>query len=331
MRCAFSRGPLVRCAIGLLVLALVASIPAQAAAPKGKQAAQTLQRPEQVLAWINNYRNKAEPQQLPKAVRALSAMGTFRELDTSGVYIGFAAGVLAANPDKAETLVAAMFPMPPEDQVVVIRAIVYSGLPEWKALLTKFVERMPARRVLIERHLYGKMPNLFELPLVQNPAALDMLWGFYFATGHEEPVKRILSALPWSKEGNDVEKLTTGSMVKLTLAVNATRDPDLLRLLHRQAERADKKLNPVLREVIEAAETFETSKIRREALASIDDIKRKGPSDKRNTLWWGQVGQTALALGCVAASLAGQIEFGIPCVVGGALSSAALKFLASPQ
>lgn len=320
----------MRIALSLLLAALLLGMPAQAAAPKTKPGAGPPQRPEQVLGWINGYRNKPEPQKMPEAMRALSAMGAFRELDTAGVYFGFAAGVLAANPAQSEKLVEAMFPMPPEDQVLIVRAIVYSGLPNWKALLGKFVERMPARRVLIDRHLFGKLPGLMDLPLEQNPAALDTLWGFYFATGSEEPIKRILVALPWSKDANDVDKLTTGSMVKLTLAVNATRDHDLLRLLHRQAERADKPLAPVLREVIEAAETFETTKIRREALASIDEIKRKGPGDRRTTMWWGQVGQTVLALGCVAASLAGQVEFGIPCVVGGALSSAALKFLA-PQ
>jgi hypothetical protein len=34
-----------------------------------------------------------------------------------------------------------------------------------------------------------------------------------------------------------------------------------------------------------------------------------------------------LALGCVAASALGQVQLGIPCVVGGALSNAALKYL----
>lgn len=320
----------MRGVIALVLLGVVAITSAvEAAPPRGKQAA-PLQRPEQVLAWINTYRAKPEPQRLPEAIRNLAAAGAFRELDTAGVYIGFAAGVLAANPAKAESLVAAMFPMPPEDQVVIIRAIAYSGLPRWKELLSSFIERMPARQVLIDRHLIDKAPGLFELKLDENPAALDTLWGYYFATGQEAPIARIVSALSWSKEVNDVEKLTAGSMAKLTLAVNATRDHDLLRILQRQAKAASKPLAPVLNEVIEAAETFETSKIRREALASIEEIKRKGPGSQRTTMWWGTVGQTALALGCVAASLAGQVEVGIPCVIGGALSSAALKFLA-PQ
>jgi len=46
----------------------------------------------------------------------------------------------------------------------------------------------------------------------------------------------------------------------------------------------------------------------------------------RNYNWWGQAGQTVLALGCVAAGALGQGQFGIPCVVGGAASTAALKY-----
>jgi hypothetical protein len=36
-------------------------------------------------------------------------------------------------------------------------------------------------------------------------------------------------------------------------------------------------------------------------------------------------------LGCVAAGVLGQVEFGIPCVVGGAASTAALKYLAPTE
>lgn len=326
----------MRCAIGLMFAALVSVGPSVQAAPpeprpvsgQRQAAAAPFRSPEQALATINAYRGKPEPQRMPGMLKALSAMGAFRDVDSAGVYVGFAAGVLADNPAKAEGLVTAMFPMAPEDQVVIIRAIAYSGLPDWKALLGKFVERMPARRVLIDRHMHDKVPGLMALPLDQSPAALDTLWGYYFATGREEPIRRIVSALPWSKEQNDVEKLTTGSMVKLTLAVNAARDPQLLRILQRESVRSDKTTSAILADIIEAAETYETARIKREALAAIDDIKRKGPGDKRTTMFWGQVGQTALAIGCVAAAVTGHIELGVPCVVSGALSSAALRFVA---
>ena len=89
-----------------------------AAPPKGKPLTQ-----QDILKWINTYRVKPDPQRLPDAVRGMSALGVFRDLDSAGVYVGFMAGVLGDNPEKAEALVTRMFPMPPEDQVAIIRAI----------------------------------------------------------------------------------------------------------------------------------------------------------------------------------------------------------------
>ena len=113
-------------------------------------------QPEAIQRWITTYRTTPAPKRLPAAVKAMSRLGVAREIDTAGLYIGFVAGVLGANPLLAEKLVADMFPLPAEDQVIVVRAIAWSGLPEWKEVMGRFVERMPARRVLIDRHLFGK-------------------------------------------------------------------------------------------------------------------------------------------------------------------------------
>lgn len=244
--------------------------------------------------------------------------------------MGFAAGVLGANPKSAEKLVGQMFPMPPPDQVAIIRAIAWSGLPEWKALMGTVVERMPARKVLIERHLYDKLPTLMALPLDDSPVGLDALWGYYYASGSPLPILRIASALRWAKDQNSVDRLTVGSMAKLTLAINASRDVDLARLLKRVLPLIEPAARGPLAEAIEAAETFETGRVRKQALAAIEELKRKGPADARRLSFWGQAGTTALALGCVAASALGQVQVGIPCVVGGAASTAALKLL-TPQ
>lgn len=320
-----------------IVLVLLATLwafgtlPAAGAPPKGKAPPPAaIPTPQGILVWINGYRAKPEPQRLAETVRAMSALGLFKDLDAAGVYIGFTAGVLGDNPTTAEAMVTKMFPMPPEDQVALIRAIAYSGLPDWKTLLEKFTERMPARTVLIQRYLSGKFPVLKDLPLDQSPAALDTHWGYFFATGRFEPVDRIIGVLAWSKDANNVERLTLGSMAKWTLANNAQQDKYLLDHLKRQVPRQPKDVAKELREVIEAAETFETGKIRKDAMASIEELKRKGPESTRKLTWWGTAGQTALALGCVAAGALGHVEIAVPCVVGGALSSAALRVF-TPQ
>jgi hypothetical protein len=298
----------------------------QAAPPRKGAPHRPFKRPEELLAWINGYRNHPEPDRVPELVRAASAMGVFHDMETAGVYVGFMAGVIQANPKRAEALIAKMFPMPPEDQVAIVRAIAYSDHPQWKDLLAKFSERMPARAVLIDRFITGRLPTLDKMPLDVGAGPLDMLWGKYFATGSYEPIVRMVSILAWAKDQNNLDRLTVGNMAKLTLATNASRDTDLLRMLKSSMSYETKDTRVVLREVIDAAETFEFGKVRRDAMAAIEQLKVKGPASARNASWWGQVGQTALALGCVAAAALGHEEVGVPCIVGGAASSAALKF-----
>jgi len=287
---------------------------------------------EALLKWIDQYRDEPDPDRLPKAVESMRELGLLRDPDASGVYVGFVAGVLGTNPAKAEGLVTRMFPMPPEDQAIIIRGIAYSGLPEWKALLGKLVERMPARRVLIDRTLSGKEKTLLKVPLESGPAAIDMLWGFYFATGSMQPVKRIVSALPWSaKTEKDVEKLTIGSMAKWTLATNAQREKSLQDALRAEIARQPKTVAEPLKEVVEAAQSFETHKIRKDALAAIDNLKRNGPPKTTGwQTWAARAGEVAVAVGCVAASALGQVQLGIPCIVTGAAASGLKNFMSSP-
>lgn len=285
---------------------------------------------EAIARWINAYRKKPQPNLLPQAVSAMVRLGLFKDPDSSGLYLGFMAGVLGTNAKLAPDLVDKMFPMPPEDHPAIIKAIAYSGLADWKQLLSRNAERMPARAVLVDRYLTGKMPALDGLALDAGPAPLDIMWGYWFATGSYEPIVRIVSILKWSKDQNNVERLTIGSMAKWTLATNASRDMDLLQLLKGATRHEAPDTRTILTEVIEAADTAETGKIRKEALAAIETLKVKGPEASRRFSWWGQAGQTALALGCIVAGALGHVEVGIPCVVGGAVSGAALKML-SPQ
>jgi hypothetical protein len=310
---------------------------------------------EMLLGWINVYRHNPNPDGVPAAVRVMSRLGLLSDPESAGVYVGFLAGVIASNPARAEALIARMFPLSSEHQWAIVRAVAYSGRPEWQALLRRIAERMAPRRVMIERFLDGKLPTLEQAPIEHDetfgekmraqftlakyfssapvetkleltPDLLDTLWGYYYATGNYRPLARIILMLRWSKERDAIERLTLGSMAKYTLAINSARNADLLATLKWAAGQPQPDaVKPVLAEVIEAAETFETGRLRNAALAAIDELRRKGPGYRRDISMWGQVGEGAIAIGCIAAAVAGQVEFGIPCVVGGAATSAALR------
>ena len=90
-----------------------------------------------VVAWADSYRHRPEPSRLPAAVQTLSKAGSLREPDHAAFHVGFIAGVLGANPKIAQKLVVRMLPLPEADQWVMVRAIAYSGLPDWKSLLAQ--------------------------------------------------------------------------------------------------------------------------------------------------------------------------------------------------
>jgi hypothetical protein len=284
-----------------------------------------------IQGWIATYRDDPRPKLVPALVKAMAAQGVLQEQDRAGIYIGFVAGVLADNQVNSNKLITAMFPLPPAAQVLVIKAIAYSGLPDWKQRLGQFVERMPARKILIRKFLFGKQPTLDQLSFDNGPEVLDTWWGYYFATGSYEPVLRIMQVLAWADEKDKLERLTVGSMAKWTLATHSSNNKHLLDFSRAEIGRQPKAIAKVLREVVKAAETFETGKIRKQAVAAIEELKKKGPETRRKWAWWGRAGQMALSVGCVAAAATGQVYLGLPCVIGGAASSAALQLWGGPS
>jgi hypothetical protein len=324
--------------------------PAAAASPPSTG----LNSTDSILKWINNYRHQPDPESLPNVVRALSGMLAFKDAETSGPYIGFIAGVLGSNPSRAETLIAKMLPIAAPDHWVLVRAIAYSGLPDWREMLATFVDRMPTRRAMIDQYLDGKLPTLEQIDyqtakpgmmdkikatlhldkdqkkaviLGPSPELIDVLWGYYLATGAYEPVQRMIKLLPLSNDKDNVDNLTTGSAAKFTLASNAVRDTELLSMLKWAVKSQPKDVAVILDDVIQTAETVDTVHMRKESLAAIEELKEKGPNSKRELSGWGQVGQGALSMGCVVAAATGQIELGIPCVLGGAAYTAGLQYM----
>ncbi len=294
-----------------------------------------------ILHWMNGYRSQPDPLRAAEAIHALSELGELHNQESAGVYLGFAAGVLASNPSKADELVGRMLPMPAEDQWLVVRAVAYSAIPGWKDLLARVAPRVPARGPMLQKYLAGTLPTLAQYsadetsqgwldrtakllkisfkpeahPVVlrASPEILDTLWGYYFATGDSTPLQHIISLLPWAKDRDLVDRLTLGSMAKYTLAQNASRDPVLLATLKTLRNTEARETRSVLDEVIEAADDVDVSRLRREALAALDELKRKGSATKRDVTLWGQIGEGAVAAGCIAAAVAGQVELGIPC------------------
>lgn len=340
-------------AFALFALTIAVVAPAFAAAPAaGAMPLST----DMILKWVNTYRHRPDPERLPMVVKTLSGLQAFKDSETCGAYVGFIAGVLGANPTRAPRLLNAMLSIAPPDRWVLVRAVAYSGLPNWKDLLVSVGDRMPERHEMINRYLEGKLPTLNQIAypthapgmldkikvalkigdddtksgtLRPSPELIDVLWGYYLATGTYKPIGQIIKLLPLADDRDNVDNLTTGSAAKFTLASNAVRDLTLLTMLKWSVKHQPKETAKVLNAVIVTAEDVDTADMRKKSLAAIEQLKQKGPNSKRELTGIGQIGQGALAVGCIAAAAAGQIEFGIPCVIGGATYSAGMSYMSS--
>ena len=299
---------------------------------------------EKLLDWVTNYRKHPNSSRVPAAVHAMLDFGLFGDEDKEWFCIGFIAGVLGTNPKDGPGLIPRMFPMPDKEQAVIIRAIAYSGRPDWRDLLEKNSARMPLRRPLIDDFLQGKRPTLMELPLVDGGSSgIYALWGYYVATGQHEPVVRIMQALQWSRRKDDnsfsfkkiftgwghdpsaVEKITTGGTAKWTLASYAERDRELLELYRAEVPRQPEAIATPLKDVIAAAEAFESETVRKDQFGAIEDAQKAQMTNEAGMTKGATAGSIAIATGCVAATALGQPEIAIPCVIGGALYTGAVK------
>jgi hypothetical protein len=301
--------------------------------------------PEALMDWVFTYRRHKSPSRLPEAVRAMRYLGLLGDEEKAGYCIGFIAGVLGDNPKSGPALVAKMFPMPDKEQAVIIKAIAYSGRPDWRELLEKSRGRMPLRQPLIDDYLSGKAPTLMEADLSTGSPIIYTLWGYYVATGHYEPVVRIMQALRWSKNQDDhsfswgkmvsgwgsdpsaVDKITTGGTAKWTLASYAERNRELLGLYRAEYDRQPEDVARPLRDVIEAAEAFESERVRKDQFGAIEDAQKLKATNEAGMSKAATAGSIAIATGCVAASALGQIYIAVPCVIGGALYTGAVKLM----
>jgi hypothetical protein len=321
--------------------------PATPQAPEPRQTAAPLpsfSTPDSLLEWVYNYRSHKAPSRVPAAVRAMRELGLFRDEEKEAFCTGFIAGVLGDNPKDGPRLVATMLPMPDKDQAVLIRAIAYSGRPDWRDLLTKYKDRMPLRGPLIDSYLSGQAKTLMQVELDET-TVIYTLWGYYVATGQYQPVVRIMQALRWSKNKNDggfsvkkifsgwkndpsaVDKISTGATAKWTLASYAERNRDLLSLYRAEYERQPPEISKPLRDVIVAAEAFESEKVRKDQFGAIEDAQKLQATNEAGMSKAATAGSIAIATGCVAASALGQFYIAVPCVIGGALYTGAMKLM----
>ena len=292
---------------------------------------------------------------VPDAVQALSESGALREPETAGFYVGFVAGVLGANPKEAEHLVDKMLPLPPADQWLVVRAIAYSGLPAWKSLLARTAAQAAGaarhdRRLSHRRAADARRDRTRQEPDVSRkgrastsassrrrrrcPTAAIPNCSTRCGASISPPASTGRSGASsrccrGRRSATAPSGSTVGSSAKYTLANNAARYPDILALIKDMAAYQEADVRPILTEVIHAAETTETAGDPQGAVRAGRQAQEQGPglSARPEDLGLCRPGRDRRHLRGAGDDVA--VAAGLPCVIGGAATSAALNYWAA--
>jgi hypothetical protein len=146
--------------------------------------------------WLTFYYRKPEPERFVVEVRKMSKAEMLTKPGAEPPTLAFLSRVLAANPEKIEAWMKALADLPEGDKAELHRAIWFSDTKESKAYLkdksvAKYVNKDP--------------PDILQME-IESPDVLDMLWGYFFATGEEAPIRRIVSAFNYSTYFGAVER-----------------------------------------------------------------------------------------------------------------------------
>lgn len=157
------------------------------AKPDGKEPspARTGEETPRERDWLESYYLDPKPDQLIEQIKDWSQQGLLGKPGSREVMIGFLSQVLRQNRERIARWDEELVGLSPEDRHVWLTGLWYSRTSEGDAILKEVIE--------------GKIseeegpPKILEMPLDQ-PATLDMLWGFFFATGSESPIRRLALA-----------------------------------------------------------------------------------------------------------------------------------------
>lgn len=146
--------------------------------------------------WMTSYYKSPSPSRFIPEVRSLVKEGALKRENSKLPIIAFLSQVMRANPDKIESWLEEFENIDDDQKAVLYASAWYSHTEQ---ALSYFKQRK------LHKYLEEPAPDILALK-VNNPSVLDMLWGYYFATGEEEPIRRIITAFDYSKFAGALEK-----------------------------------------------------------------------------------------------------------------------------
>lgn len=177
--------------------------------------------------WLTFYYRNPQPAQLMPQLKVWSSEGTLQDQNARGPLLGFLSQVFRQNPDRLQTWYQQSVKLPAEDQELINMAIWVSNTKESQQLLKKELPKAFA----------GKTPPDILTLKLDASSTLDLLWGFYFATGDSKALRRIAAMFRYADAPKQVTGIPEGrsplyavlpEAAKWSISSNARQHPKVL-------------------------------------------------------------------------------------------------------
>lgn len=202
--------------------------------------------------WLESYYEAPTPEQFVERMREYSRDGVFLEDRARPALIGFISQVMRQNRDKIKTWHEELRSLSPEELQVIHTAMLYSRTSEADEVLqAAFGERFEEQK--------KELPRILEMKLAQTHS-IDMLWGFFYATGSENAVRRVIGCFIFADapDNPDFAEVPEGfsplytdlpEAAAWTLVSNASRHPKVLEICEKLYD-SEGALNPTERRLL---------------------------------------------------------------------------------
>lgn len=153
--------------------------------------------PDEEEDWLEYYYQNPTPERFVEEMKNWANDGTLENDGAKPALIAFLSRVLRDNREQIADWVDALSGLSPEQKQVLFTALLYARVSEADEIMTGlFGKKYQEQKV--------KTGKILELPL-DKETTLDMLWGFYYATGSEHALRRIILCFRFEEAPEELE------------------------------------------------------------------------------------------------------------------------------
>ena len=224
--------------------------------------------------WLEYYYQNPTPDRFVEEVKNWASDGTLDNENARPALIAFLSQVMRANRDQIAGWYESLKGLSPSQMQVLHTAMLYARVSEADEIMSKtFGKQYDDQKI--------ETAKILEMPL-DKETTIDMLWGFFYATGSEHAIRRIVLCFrfedaPERPDGVDVPEGYAALYKMLpffahdSLLANAERHPRLVEILKTLLEKPE-ELVPAEKEgvydVLSALDPENVPPVDREAKAA---------------------------------------------------------------